>query len=104
MTLKARLHPVGEHGAYNVLFDGKLLVENSRVPELDACRALMVMGITGKLTMCDGKTGKPRSIMDIERAAKLTVKEGPLRFAKVTETRPDQAHSREDELPDTQVA
>jgi hypothetical protein len=36
--------------------------------------------------MLDGKTGKPRTIIDIEKAAKLSVKEGPNgpRFHKVT--------------------
>ena len=38
--------------------------------------------------MLDGKTGKPRIVIDIERAAQLCVKEGPLRFAPY-ETRPD---------------
>jgi hypothetical protein len=60
--LKARLHPkwmtkVGYR--YSVIFRGKLLVENSRDPECDAARALLARGITGKLTMCDGKTGLP---------------------------------------------
>jgi hypothetical protein len=32
-------------------------------------------GYTGKLTMLDGKTGIPRTIVDIEKAAKLTVEE-----------------------------
>jgi hypothetical protein len=31
----------------------------------------------GQLHMLDGKTGIPRTIIDIERAAKLTVEEGP---------------------------
>ena len=57
-------------------------------PECDAARALVAKGITGKLTMLDGKTGKPRIVIDIERAAQLCVKEGPLRFAP-NETRPD---------------
>jgi hypothetical protein len=104
MTLKARLHPVGKHGSYNVLFEGKLLVERSRESELDACRAMFAQGVTGKLTILDGKTGRPRSIVDIEKAAKLTVKEGPLRFVKTQETMPDQPHSPETDMPDTQVA
>ena len=74
--LKARLHPLAK-GRYSVLFDGKLLVEGSRDPECDAARALLAQGITGKLTLCDGKTGRPRTIIDIEKAAKLTVEEGP---------------------------
>jgi hypothetical protein len=54
-----------------VLFDGKLLVDHSRDPECDAARALLAKGITGKLVMCDGKTGIPRTIINIEKAAKL---------------------------------
>ena len=46
--------------------------------------------------MCDGKTGKPRTVIDIEKAAKLTVKEGPLRF--VEQSRPNSPYSPETEL------
>ena len=83
-SLKARLHPVWVPGVgfhYSVIFDGKLLVDHSRDPECDAARALKTKGITGKLTLLDGKTGKPRTIIDIEKAARLCIKEGPLRFA-----------------------
>jgi hypothetical protein len=78
--LKARLHPkrvpmVGYR--YSVIFRGKLLVERSRDPECDAARALIAKGITGKLAMLDGKTGKPRTVIDIEKAARLTAEEGP---------------------------
>jgi hypothetical protein len=95
--LKARLHPrwVGGRDGYrySVIFDGKLLVDRSRDPERDAARALVAQGYTGKLTMLDGKTGIPRTIIDIEKAAKLTVKEGPLRFAE--QSRPNSPHSPE---------
>jgi hypothetical protein len=90
--MKARLHH--RAGSYSVLFDGKLIVERSRDPECDAARALLALGNTGKLTLCDGKTGIPRTIIDIERAARLCVKEGPLRFAPY-ESRPDRAYSPE---------
>jgi hypothetical protein len=60
---------------YSVIFRGNLLVKRSRDPECDAARALLAHGITGKLTMLDGKTGKPRYIIDIEKAAKLTIRE-----------------------------
>ena len=77
--MKARLHPIWVGGragyVYSVIHDGKLLVERSRDPECDAARTLLAKGITGKLTMLDGKTGRPRTIIDIERAAKLTVSE-----------------------------
>ena len=75
--MKARLHPnwVGGEGGYvySVVYDGKLLVDCSRDPECDAARALIAKGITGKLTLCDGKTGIPRTIIDIEKAANLRV-------------------------------
>jgi hypothetical protein len=97
MMLTARLHPLkpkkgGE--LYSVIFHGKLLVERSSEPECDAARALLAKGITGKLTMLDGKTGRPRTVIDIERAALLCVKEGPLRFAPY-ESRPDRSPTAE---------
>jgi hypothetical protein len=33
-----------------VFFDGKLLLEASRNPEIEACRALVALGLAGKLT------------------------------------------------------
>ena len=77
--MRARLHPHwvgGEVGyVYSVIYDGKLLIECSRDPECDAARALVAKGITGKLTILDGKTGIPRTIINIEKAAKLRVAE-----------------------------
>ena len=78
--LKARLHPIWVPTVgyrYSVIFRGKLLVERSRDPECDVARALVAKGITGKLTLLDGKTGKPRIIIDIEKADRLTAEEGP---------------------------
>ena len=79
--MKARLHPHWMGGrtgyVYSVICEGQLLVERSRDPECDAARALVAKGITGELTLLDGKTGIPRTIINIERAAKLTVEEGP---------------------------
>ena len=96
--MKARLHPIWTGGRdgyrYSILYDGKLLVERSRDPETDAARALLAQGITGKLTLCDGKTGKPRTVIDIERAARLCTKEGPLRFSAY-EGRPNSPSSPE---------
>src|SRR5262245_56039520 len=107
MTLKVRLHPVWVGGRdgyrYSVLFEGKLLVERSRDPECDAARALVAKGITGKLTLLDGKTGTPRTIIDIQRAARLCVKEGPLRFAP-HESRPESDYSPEMDAWETGVA
>jgi hypothetical protein len=61
--MKARLHPIWVGGRdgyrYSLLFDGKLLVDRSREPELDAARALLAMGIAGKLTLCTGRPASP---------------------------------------------
>jgi hypothetical protein len=78
--LQARLHPVlkPKRGyRYSVIVRGKLLVRDSRDPECDAARALLAMGFTGKLALLDGKTGKPRTTIDIDGAARLRTEEGP---------------------------
>jgi hypothetical protein len=62
-----------------------------------AARALLSRGLTGKVTMLDAKTGKLRTTIDIEKAAKLTVKEGPLRFAPY-ESMPERAPAAQDEV------
>ena len=87
--MKARLHPIWTGGRdgyrYSVLYDGKLLVERSRDPETDAARALLAQGITGKLALCDGKMGQPRTVINIGRAAGLVTTEenrSGLRFRK----------------------
>ena len=80
-----------------MVFRGKLIVDRSRCPECDAARALLAMGFTGKLTMLDGKTGKPRTIIDIEKAARLTTEEGPRgpRFVKYRKTVVDRSRTLE---------
>ena len=55
---------------YNVTLDGELIVERSRDPECDLARALLSRGITGTVTFYDGNTGRPRTVIDVERAAK----------------------------------
>ena len=102
--LKARLHPHwigGRTGyVYSVLFAGELLVDRSRDPECDAARALHARGISGKLTLCDGKTGVPRVIIDIERAARLTCTEGPSgpRLQKAQERHPNSPPSPQSDV------
>jgi hypothetical protein len=48
---------------------------DSRDPEHDLARALLARGLTGKVTMLDAKTGKPRTVIDIAKAAELCVSE-----------------------------
>jgi hypothetical protein len=71
--LKAYLHPKPKpnhkhYYAYDVVFDGERLVTDSRDPEDDLARALLAQGITGKVTLHHGNTGKPRTIVNIEKA------------------------------------
>lgn len=96
--LKARLHPIWVPQVgyrYSVIFRGKLLIEHSRDAGFDAARALLACGITGTLTMLDGKTGKPRYSFDTEDAARLTTEEGPHgpRFVKYDGPVVDRPHA-----------
>jgi hypothetical protein len=98
--LRARLHPilVPKRGyRYSVIFRGKLIVARSKDAACDAARALLAMGFTGKLTMLDGKTGKPRYVVAVEKAARLSVEEGPRgpRFVKHRKTVVDRSHRAE---------
>src|SRR5262249_7866421 len=70
---------------YNVVFGGQIIVERSRDPETDLARALLERGHHGKVTLVDGKTGKPRTTIDIEIAAKVrTVETGSApRFRRI---------------------
>ena len=83
VTLIAELFPFG-NSYYNVLFDGELIVEHSRDPETDLARALKARGYLGMVVLLDGATGRLRSIINIERASRLKVEEGPngSRFVK----------------------
>ena len=95
MTLPAKLFPVRtpELGAgglpytdkYNVTFAGEIIVERSRDPEPDLARAMLARGHKGRVTLLDGATGKPRTIINIEEAAKVrTVETGTYpRFRRI---------------------
>src|SRR5262249_39541357 len=60
---------------YDVTFAGRVIVANSADPETDLARALMAQGITGVVEIIDGRTGKPRSRVNIEPASKVTYRE-----------------------------
>jgi hypothetical protein len=101
-SLVVRLHPpIHEEGArytelYSVESDGEIVVVGSRNPECDLARALLAKGITGKVTMLDASISKPRTVIDIERAAKVTVQGG--RFLPFKESRLDRAPAAEDDV------
>jgi hypothetical protein len=54
---------------------GSVLVESSRNPEFDACRALVALGITGKLEVRRPGRVSADMHLDIERGAGLTIRE-----------------------------
>jgi hypothetical protein len=58
---------------YDVTFEGETIVVGSRSPECDAARVLLDRGFTGPLAILDANTGKHRTTVNIEAAAKVTV-------------------------------
>ena len=54
-----------------MLLGGEVIVRRSRDPEHDAARVLHARGLRGRFRTIDFRTGKPRMILDIEKAAKL---------------------------------
>ena len=71
---KAYLHPKKTPNdrhcyAYDVVFDGEIIVTDSRDPEHDLARVLLARGINGNVTLHDGPTRKPRTVVNIEKAA-----------------------------------
>jgi hypothetical protein len=72
----------GERGQrYRATYDGAVLIESSRNPEFDACRALMAQGVSGLAEIWWRGGSFPAMTLDIAGAAELTVsetdKEGP---------------------------
>jgi hypothetical protein len=59
--------------AYDMPLDGQTIVFNSRDPEHDLARALLARGIKGVVEVRDGRTGKPRSRINVEPAAKRCI-------------------------------
>ena len=104
--MKAYLHPKAKPAskhwyAYDVVLDGETIITDSRDPEHDLARALLARGVKGKVTLHDGNTGKPRTIINIEKAAKLTVSEESrdgLRVRTYRENPDSQGHSPEEPM------
>jgi hypothetical protein len=98
--MKLELFPIwsGGKAGYlgNVTLDGELVVERSRDPEHDLARVLQARGYTGHVTLHDGKTGRPRTLINVEKAAELMVSEenrAGLRLRKYRESTDISAHS-----------
>jgi hypothetical protein len=72
IEVRLRSEWVGNVGyRYDVLLGYEIIVRRSRDPEYDAARALHARGLRGRFRTIDFRTGSPRMILDIERAAKL---------------------------------
>lgn len=68
---------LGERGPrYRVTFANTVLIESSRVPEFDACCALLARGLDGRLEVWRPEKDHPDMVVDIVRGAQLTVEEG----------------------------
>ena len=93
LPLFAQLRPIWVGGRagykYDVLFGDEVVVVQSLDPEHDLARALLKRGIIGIVTMLDAETHKPRTLIDIEKAAGSSVSEedrGGLRLRKWIES------------------
>jgi hypothetical protein len=78
MTLKIFIEPtkLGQKGQrYQVTFEDEVILEDTSNPEYDACRVLLSRGITGRLETWRRNLPYPCLILDIEKAAKLTVRD-----------------------------
>ena len=114
--LKAYLHPKKKPNdrhwyAYDAVFDGKIIVTDSRDPEHDLARALLARGIKGKVTLHDGSSHKPRTVVNIEKAAPWCVGSNLERYKwKAPGVSDSSPHTGEDEclvvptLPDDDKA
>jgi hypothetical protein len=60
---------------YRVSYRGKALIESTREPVYSACRALVAMGLKGRLEVWGGEPYPRGIVRDIKKGAKLTVVE-----------------------------
>jgi hypothetical protein len=110
VILSAHLVPIWKPGLekftdrYNVVFVGQTIVERSRDPETDLARAMLERGYTGKVTLIDGRTGKPRTIIDIAKAARVrTVETGTYPRFRPLETCAERPHTAEAHMADSRT-
>ena len=91
--LTAKGPPEGKHREgwflYDVEFDGQLVVTNSKDAECDLARVLLSRSINGVVTVFDAITGKPRTSVNIEKAARFTVLETRRRGPRFIKWRPN---------------
>jgi hypothetical protein len=81
--LKANGRSRGNWYLYEVIVGDRVLVSDSKNPEHDLARALLAEGITGTVEIRDAKSGAPRALVNIEKAAKMAVQENTRGFRTV---------------------
>jgi hypothetical protein len=87
----------GQSGAYyRVTYGDKLLIEKTKEPLFNACRALVAMGLKGRLEMWAGEPHPRMIVRDIEQGAKLTVVEGAKTSPRITRWNPH-PHAADDD-------
>jgi hypothetical protein len=90
-TTRVELEPIGltKHGQrYRVMYAGDTLVEGRRNPVFDACRALLVLGIIGRLEVWRRGKASADMQLDIERGAGLAIRETATESLRVVPWRP----------------
>ena len=89
ITIKP-LRPTAKGVPYQVSVDGRVILQRSYVPSLDACRYLVAEGYSGVIEVwAEGEDHRPRmTITSIEKAAKLTVQENERHGPKVVRYEP----------------
>jgi hypothetical protein len=88
-----------------VLLGGEVFISGARDPETDLARALLARRHTGFVDLIDVRTGRPRSRVNIEKAAHLETIEGPNGpFWRRPQTPTDQACARKTQVRGKEVA
>jgi hypothetical protein len=84
---------------YRATHDGDVLVGSSRNPEFDACRALLALGLTGKVEVLRPGSAFPAMRIDIECGARLTIIETERLGPRQSRWRPAPTHELRDADP-----
>jgi hypothetical protein len=83
---------------YRVMYAGAVLIKSTRNPEFDACRALLALGITGRLEVWRPGKAHHDLQLDIAKGAGLTVRETEEEGPYIARWRPYSGARRPDAL------
>src|SRR5262245_33540059 len=79
---------------YRVHYAGSVLVAGTHFPEFDGARALLARGIVGKVELWHDGADFPAMLLDVEKAARLSIEESAKSGPRFTRWQPrsDQAN------------